>query len=97
LRPRQLAPLLVVETSRDRKLFVGDIPAIASLLDPIVTGAGQNASTFEGFMLEARDANGPFVRVNNVHRGEAAGGQWSWDRCVYPYEHSQPIAAKPCP
>jgi hypothetical protein len=97
LRPRQLAPLLVVETSRDRKQFVGDIPAIASLLNPVASAVGQNASTFEGFMLEARDADGPFVRVNSVNRGEAAGGQWSWDRCVYPYGHSESVTAKPCP
>lgn len=97
LRPRQIAPLLVVETDRDRRAFVGDIPAINSLLNPITAGAGENAFTFEGFLLEARDGGGPFVRVDNVNRGEASGGQWSWDRCVYPYEHSQPVTAKPCP
>jgi hypothetical protein len=97
LRPRQLAPLLVVETSRDRKAFVADVPAIMSLLDPS-TGAGREiAITFEGFLLEARDAKGPFVRVENVQRGEVEGGQWSWNRCVYPYPHSEPIGAKPCP
>jgi hypothetical protein len=97
LRPRQIAPLLVVETSRDRRAFVGDISAIMSLVNPISAAAGQNAFTFEGFLLEARDGSGSFVRVDNVNRGEASGGQWSWDRCVYPYEHTQPIAAKPCP
>ncbi len=97
LRPRQIAPLLVVETSRDRKAFAGDVPAIMSLLNPLTSAAGENAFTFEGFLLEARDGDGPFVRVDNVNRGEASGGQWSWDRCVYPYAHSQPISAKPCP
>jgi hypothetical protein len=97
LRPRQIAPLLVVETSRDRKGFVHDVPAIMSSLDPTNAGADLNATTFEGFLLEARDARGPFVRVENVNRGEAGGGQWSWNRCVYPYGHSEPVTAKPCP
>jgi hypothetical protein len=96
LRPRQLAPLLVVATNRDRKTFVRDIPQIMARLDPFTTGGHDTALTFEGFLLEARDVNGPFVRVENVNRGEAEGGQWSWDPCVYPYGHSQPIASK-CP
>ena len=65
-------------------------------LDPFTTGGRDTALTFEGFLLEARDVNGSFVRVENVNRGEAEGGQWSWDPCVYPYGHSQPIALK-CP
>jgi hypothetical protein len=81
LRPRQLAPLVVVETDRDRKSFVGDIPAIKGLLDP----RDGEAVTFEGFLLEARDEDGPFVRIANVFRGHWVGSQWSWDRCVYPY------------
>ena len=97
LRPRQLAPLLVVTTERGRRAFVRDVPAIMRLLDPIRTGHQQTALTFEGFYLEARDAQGAFVRVDNVFRGEVMGGQWSWDRCVYPYNHSEPIGAKPCP
>jgi hypothetical protein len=68
-----------------------------SLLDPMTFGAGRAALTFEGFMFEARDSSGPFVRVENVQRGESEGGQWSWDRCISPYEHSEPVSAKPCP
>jgi hypothetical protein len=97
LRPRQLAPLLVVETSRDRTAFVNDVPAIMSLLDPTSSAGQQTALTFEGFFLETLDAKGPFVRVEDVYRGEVEGGQWSWNRCVYPYDHSEPIDAKPCP
>jgi hypothetical protein len=97
LQPRQLAPLLVVHTRRNRTAFVHDIPMIMKLLDPTSIGHGQTAITFEGFFLEAADARGPFVRVDNVHRGETEGGQWSWNRCVYPYAHSEPIMAKPCP
>src|SRR5205085_8167693 len=97
LEPRQLAPLLVVRTERDRKAFVHDVPAIMKLLDPVSSGNGATAVTFEGFFLEARDARGPFVRVENVYRGETEGGQWWWNRGAYPYAHSEPFGAKPCP
>jgi hypothetical protein len=96
-RPRQLAPLLVVRTSRERKAFVKDVPAILSLLNPTSNGSGHTAVTFEGFFFEARDAKGAFLQVLNAYRGEIMGGQWSWDRCVYPYRHSEPVSAKPCP
>jgi hypothetical protein len=97
LRPEQLAPLLVVESNRPRKAFVHDIPAIVSLLDPIDQAGSQAAETFEGFLLEARDARGVFVGVESLRRDEMEGGEWSWNRCVYPYAHSEPVGAKPCP
>jgi hypothetical protein len=97
LRPFQLAPLVVVRTARDRKAFVHDIPAIMRLLDPIRTAGQRSAITFEGFFFAAEDAKGPFVSVDDVYRGEVMGGQWSWNRCEYPYLHSEPAGAKPCP
>jgi hypothetical protein len=97
LRPRQLAPLLIVRTDRDRNAFVRDVPAIMKLLDPTSNGPGKTAITFEGFFFDAEDARGPFVRVDNHYRGETEGGQWSWSRCVYPYVHSEPFGGKPCP
>lgn len=97
LRPVQIAPLLVVQTRRTRKAFVADVPKIMAALDPTSTFGHETAVTFEGFFLEARDSRGPFVRVDNVYRGETEGGQWSWNRCVFPYPHSGPAGAKPCP
>jgi hypothetical protein len=87
---------LVVRTDRDRRAFVRDVPAIMTLLDPTSSGGGQTAFTFEGFYLEAADQKGPFVRIENVHRGETEGAEWSWNRCAYPYPHSEPFGAKPC-
>jgi hypothetical protein len=87
LRPRELAPLLVVETQRERKAFVRDVPAIVSLLNPRSSDGQQTAQTFEGIFFEARDAKGPFVGIEQVYRGWIEGGQWSWDRFVYPYPH----------
>ncbi|HYZ78261.1 MAG TPA: hypothetical protein VE596_12895 [Gaiellaceae bacterium] len=97
LRPLDYAPLLVVSTDRDRKEFVHDVPAIMALLNPTSDAERHTAFTFEGFFLEARDAKGPFVRVEGIVRGEQMSGEWSWDRCVYPYAHSQPVGAPPCP
>jgi hypothetical protein len=97
LHPRQLAPLLVVHTKRERRAFVADVPKIMRLLDPMSTRAGgATAITFEGFYFAAADDDGPFVRVEDVYRGEVEGGQWSWSPCVYPYAHSQPLGARPC-
>jgi len=97
-RPRQLAPLLVVQTDRNRKDFVADVQAILALLDPTTSGHGATALTFEGFFFEARDAKGPFVRTENVYRGEVEGGEWSWSRCAYPFPHfGSPVGAKSCP
>jgi hypothetical protein len=98
LRPKQLAPMLVVRTSRDRKAFVRDLSQIMQLLDPASTSGDPRGVTFEGFFFEAQDDHGPFVRVDNVYRGEVEGGQWSWDPCAYPYGHlGGPVGAKPCP
>jgi hypothetical protein len=100
LRPLQLAPLVVVTTDRERADFAKDMPAIARLLDPTATGDGLAATTFEGFSLVAQDAQGPFVSLENAYRGEVMGGEWAWDRCWYPYQHSEPVTTqklKPCP
>ena len=97
LRPRQLAPLLVVHTDRDRKPFARDVPAIMRLLDPISVARNNVAATFEGFYFEAVDARGSFVRIDHIYRGENEGGEWAWNRCFYPYPHSEPVGAKPCP
>lgn len=83
IRPLQLAPLLIVETSRERASFVKDVPTILSLLDP----SNRGAATFEGFFFEAEDAHGPFVETSGGVRGQRWGGQWSWSPDVYPFDH----------
>jgi hypothetical protein len=87
VRPRELAPIVIVETDRDRRKFVADVAAIVNLLDPRSTSGHRGAVTFEGFFFEARDAKGPFVRVYNAYRGEIMGGQWSADQDSYPFPH----------
>ena len=87
LRPRELAPIVVVRTTRDRKEFIADVQEIVELLDPRSFSNHEVAQTFEGLFFEARDAHGPFVRVFDALRGTLMGGQWSAERDAYPYPH----------
>ncbi len=91
LQPEQAAPLLVVDTSRSRKAFVRDIEAIVTALNPTNTVGRESADTFEGFFLAAEDAHGPFAFVESLSRGQAEGGEWSWNRCDYPYPTLGPV------
>ena len=78
LHPRQLAPLLVVHTERDRKAFVADVPKIMRLLDPVSTGSGgASAITFEGFFFAAVAAMAPSSasRTSTAARPKADSGR----------------------
>ena len=93
LHPLQSAPVLVVETDRDRAAFMADVPAIMSKLDPGIDQpfhaplASKTPLAFEGFFLAARDSQGPFLAVWNAHRGAAWGDQWSWLSGTGPSTH----------
>jgi hypothetical protein len=84
LRPRELAPIVVVQTDRDPKEFIADVAEIVQLLNP---RSRSGAVTFEGFFFEAVGRDGPFVRTSSVYRGEVAGRQWSAYSDTYPYAH----------
>jgi len=84
LRPRQLAPLVVVRTRR-YVAFSRAVPAIERSLDP---GAGSAQAAFEGLFLEGEDERGvPFVIVTNAVRGTLEGGQWARSDALYPFAH----------
>jgi len=91
LRPEQIAPLLIVRTSRKRKEFVKDVPKIMDLLNPRSTAGKQSAETFEAFFFAAESAHGPFMWTQYVSRGEAEGGEWAANQCLYPYPVIGPI------
>ena len=99
LRPEQIAPLLIVNTSRNRQQFAGDVGQIMSLLNPTTSTAHRTAETFEGFFFAAEDTKGPFLFVDGSSRGQGEGGEWAANRCLYP---SPPIGmletghGKPC-
>jgi hypothetical protein len=48
LRPFGLAPIVAVQTSRDRKAFIKDVPAIVDVLDPKSVDRHRYGVTFEG-------------------------------------------------
>jgi hypothetical protein len=87
LRPEQIAPLLIVKTSRDREKFAADVERILSLLDPTSSTAHQGARTFEGFFFAAEDAKGPFLFTDGSVRGQGEGGEWAATENLYPFPH----------
>jgi hypothetical protein len=98
LRPEEIAPLLIVETSRSRHAFVRDIPAIMKLLNPTHIVGHQGAQTFEGFLFAAEDAHGPFTETESLSRGQSEGGEWAANSCLYAYPVIGPVTQnqKPC-
>jgi hypothetical protein len=84
LRPRQMAPLLIVRTNRPRKAFIGDVARIMELLDP-ATNAHGHATTFEAFFFAAEDAKGPFVSTDFETRGSSSHSESVAPGCPYPY------------
>ncbi len=87
LDPEQLAPLLVVRTSRNREQFARDVPRILALLDPTSSTRNQSAATFEGFFFAAEDAKGPFLFTDGSRRGTGEGGEWAAAENLYPFPH----------
>ena len=86
LRPRQIAPLLIVKTHRSRKAFVRDVGRIIELLDPVTSSHHQVAETFEGFFFAAEDGKGPFFFSDDISgRDDSEGNAWAANLCLYPY------------
>jgi hypothetical protein len=89
LRPRQEAPLVVLETS-DEHALARNTRWILRAVDPKrPTGDDRTGWRYEGFYLEARDLAGvPFLAVFNYWRGRSAGGgQRASDESLYPFAH----------
>jgi hypothetical protein len=88
LRPRQIAPLLIVKTTRPRKRFVKDIPRIMELLNPHAGSGNPTAITFEAFFFAAEDAHGPFTFSDYLARNEESSGEWAVTDDLLPYGHN---------
>ncbi len=81
LHPRQLAPKIVVRTSRYLELARAT-NVILTQLD------GRPHWRYEGFYFRAEDKHGvPFLIAYDVVRGESMGGQWARSERLYPFEH----------
>lgn len=88
LHPRQLAPLVIVET-RHYVALARAMVTIERRLDPHVGQVDGKGWAFEGFLFEAQDERGvPFLGVSNFVRGSGpGGGQWARADALYPFDH----------
>jgi len=88
LHPRQVAPLIIIQTRRYLALAHA-VPAIENSLDPHAGHSDQASWAFEGFLLEAQDERGvPFLDAFNFVRGSGpGGGQWARSDPLYPFLH----------
>jgi hypothetical protein len=88
LHPRQVAPLVVIQT-RHYLAVAHAVPAIENSLDPQTGHSDRAGWAFEGFLLEAQDERGvPFLGIFNFMRGSGpGGGQWARSDQLYPFIH----------
>ncbi|HEY1480970.1 MAG TPA: hypothetical protein VGF46_13110 [Gaiellales bacterium] len=86
LRPRQLAPLIIVEADRPHELAAAT-EAILQQLDP-APASGRTPAAFEGIFFEARGSDGsPLSIAYDSWRGgpnRTGGGQWAVTRSLLP-------------
>ena len=87
LRPKQLAPMVVVR-STDPYALAKDVPAIRRSLDPKVeTGDDRTGWAWEGFYFEVRDQDAkPGLAIMTFWR-RGGGGQWAADESLFPFPH----------
>jgi len=89
LRPRQLAPIVVIRTN-DKQAIARATATIFALLDPHqVTATNPSGSAYEGFFFEAQDEHGtPFLTAFYHERCcPPGGGEWASDPALYPFGH----------
>jgi hypothetical protein len=83
LHPDQIAPLLIVRTSRDRNAFADNVLKILDTLDP----ANPKPGAFEGFFFAAEDAHGPFVISQDVRRAGPEDSGYAANGVLFPTAH----------
>jgi len=89
LRPRQLAPRIVVKTTHYLELSRAASVFFAELDPKRRTSDDRSGWRYEGFYFEARDEHDiPFFIVHNFWRGPApGGGQWARSDRLFPFQH----------
>jgi hypothetical protein len=88
LRPRQLAPIIVVRTAHPIALARGTL----SILQKIDPSWGRSQELYEGLYLAAVDERGiPLFSVSNILRSDGRrlyeGGEWARAEALYPLPH----------
>jgi hypothetical protein len=87
LRPREDAPMVVVETTHYREL-AQSTAAILRALNPKDRGGDGEGWHYEGFYWEARDEDGvPFLVASTLTRGQVEGRQWARSEALFPFRH----------
>jgi hypothetical protein len=87
LRPRQDAPMVVVETMHYGEL-ARSTPSILRALNPKDPGGDGEGWHYEGFYWEARDERGvPFLVASTLTRGQVEGRQWARSEALFPFSH----------
>jgi hypothetical protein len=89
LRPRQLAPQVIVSTRHYLRLARATA-GILRVIDPHMrTGDDRTGWLFEGFYLRAEDEHGvPFLVAYNFWRGQSGGGgEWARSDRLFPFPH----------
>src|SRR5712692_642634 len=90
LRPRELAPVVVVRTKHYLEL-ARTTGSILRQIDPKVrTNDDRTGWRYEGFFFEAEDEHGiPFLGAFNFWRGpHAGGGQWARSDPLFPFQRA---------
>lgn len=83
LRPRDLAPLIIVRTTH----YVSLARATGAILGNLDRERSYDPD-YEGFYFEAQDERGvPFFSAYNVRRGQIEGGEWARSEPLYPFPH----------
>lgn len=89
LRPRQLAPLSVVQTTHYVDL-ARDFRLMDKTLNPLKERRTDGLDgAFEGFFFEAQDEHGvPFFVIDDAIRGpHGGGGEWARAEALFPFSH----------
>lgn len=88
LHPRQVAPLVVVQTRHYLAMAHAFGTILSKSLDPLRRHV-RPRETFEAFFFEAQDERGvPFIIVSYDARGRrAGGGMWARSEELYPGPH----------
>ena len=89
LRPRQLAPEVVVRTKRYLELARGMLSIDRALNPRSPARDDRRGWGYEGFFFEAQDEHGvPFLAVFDFMRGSGpGGGQWARSDPLFPFAH----------
>jgi len=89
LRPRQLAPVVIVRTKHYLELARSTATILHQIDPKLKTNDDRTGWRYEGFFFQAQDQRGiPFLGAFNFWRGpHAGGGQFARSDPLFPFPH----------